>query len=728
MIGNFRIGIKFFWHPFFFFLSIIFFIGYTIWVYRRTIPPVSGLLRFILVFLRASAFILMFFVLFGTIIRITIIKKRKATVAILVDTSSSMRISEHGKTRAEIVRKLLKSPEIAALRNHYNLHTYFFSDTLSFLHKTIPDSISFNGIGTDIARAIETVSTKKRKNYLGAILIFSDGAVNQGEDPVKIAETQSCPIYGVTVGEMKQKPDVVLTELLTNEITYTGNRVPVQVAIRGSGFPGKKISLLLKLGKKIVDQRTVVIPPNGLETSAELYFTPQHAGFQKFTVEVPPLGGELTSENNYREFYVKVLKSKLKVFLFASVPSADFVFLKRIIKDDKNINLVTRTQKKGDTFYEGLFPSDSEVKSVDLIILLDFPDSFTPLKVWNKVVKILRDGHKPFFLIAGKHLDLQRFRPIKSLLPFYAAQRTAEHFIYPNLTSIGAIHPVLRVRDEEKENIALWRQLPPLFSPWRSIRIRKGAQLLARAVSRKFVGLSDRQGLPLLLAYHVGEAKILVLFGAGLYRWDLLMWGTGGTNEVFKTFIGNSVRWLVVRGENKILRLSTNKRVYSSGEKVYLSAQVYDEAYHPVEDARVTIKFTSSLNREYTLSLNNVGNGRYQKTFKVFESGNYKIIGEAFLHNRFLGKDETKIAVSSFNPEFLETKANPELLKDIAVATGAKSGPPDSLFSIVKAMHFPAQSVAFTKEVETYNLPLILVLIILLLSIEWFIRKRKGMV
>jgi len=286
----------------------------------------------------------------------------------------------------------------------------------------------------------------------------------------------------------------------------------------------------------------------------------------------------------------------------------------------------------------------------------------------------------------------------------------------------------LRIRDEEKENATLWGQLPPLFSSWRSIKIRKGSQLLATAVSEKFVGLSDRQGFPLLLAYHVGEEKTLVLLGAGLYRWDILMWGAGGTNEVLRTFIGNSVRWLVTRGENKPLRLSTNKRIYRSGEKVYFSAQVYDESYRPVEKALVTIKFTSPLKREYTLQLNDVGDGRYRKTFKVFESGNYRVTGEAFLHNRFLGRDETKFAVSSFNPEFLETKANPELLRDLAVVTGGKSGPPDSLSSIVKAMRFPRYPLVLTREAEAYNLPTLLAVIVILLSIEWFIRKRKGMV
>jgi hypothetical protein len=93
-----------------------------------------------------------------------------------------------------------------------------------------------------------------------------------------------------------------------------------------------------------------------------------------------------------------------------------------------------------------------------------------------------------------------------------------------------------------------------------------------------------------------------------------------------------------------------------------------------------------------------------------------------------MGKDTTKFSITSFNPEFLNTNANPELLQGLADVTGGKSGPPDSLFNIVQAMNFPGRESISTREIELYNLPLLLVVIIVLLSLEWFIRKRKGMV
>ena len=83
--------------------------------------------------------------------------------------------------------------------------------------------------------------------------------------------------------------------------------------------------------------------------------------------------------------------------------------------------------------------------------------------------------------------------------------------------------------------------------------------------------------IPFILARHVGDEKSVALLGYGLYRWDLLMWGTGGTHDVIKGFVANTMRWLVTREEEKPVRLSTNKSVYRSGEEIFLTAQVYEE-------------------------------------------------------------------------------------------------------------------------------------------------------
>jgi len=113
---------------------------------------------------------------------------------------------------------------------------------------------------------------------------------------------------------------------------------------------------------------------------------------------------------------------------------------------------------------------------------------------------------------------------------------------------------------------------------------------------------------------------------------------------------------------------------------------------------------------------------------RLFQSGQYRVFGEAFIQNRLAGKGKTEFSISSFNPDLLNTKANPQLMNTLAEVTDGKCVPPDSLFAIINAMDFSPRSVIYTREIELHRTPYILIIVIVLLTAEWFIRKRKGMV
>ena len=721
------IKITFSWSPLFLIAVIIIIGGFTFWIYRHTIPPVSGYYRGLLIFFRIAALVILGFILFGPVLHITTTRTKQPDVGLLIDASASMQIADDEKMRGETIRELLQSDPIKNLENRYRLMPYLFAENATVMEPFNPDSLAFNGFATDIAQAIRTIQENKGERILGGVLLISDGVYNSGENPLREIEDSDFPIYTVVIGDTLIKPDIILNQTMTNEITYVGNRVPVELSIRGPGFSGRRISLrLLKTGE-ILDQAVVTIPPHGREISHRLHFSPQEPGFDKMMVEITQLDGELTFVNNRRELYVKVLKSKFRVLLAADAPSPDFSFIKRLLSKDENIELITRTQKYGGSYYEGAFPGLSELRSIDLVILMGVPSRTTPRNTWNQLAEIFRNTKKPLFILTNNSTDNEKLRDIEALLPFSQLQHIQELSVVPRLTREGGIHPVTRVDENWESNASAWHHLPPLYSVWNVTGMRPGCQVVVKGMSEQESLTSTPEGQPLIMIRHVGGAKSLVVLGPGLYRWVLLMWGTGGTNTVLETFIGNAVRWLVTREEEKPVRFSTNKAVYRSGEGIIFSAQVYDEMYRPVEKALVTVTVKSSSDST-TEQLIDTGEGRYQKVSRYYESGTYHAEAEAVLHERLLGRDRIEFSVSAFNPEFLDNKANPDLMEGLAQMTGGTSGPPDSLSSIVEAMRFPPQNVRSSQEIALYDPIWMMAAIILLLSGEWFIRKRKGMV
>jgi hypothetical protein len=252
-----------------------------------------------------------------------------------------------------------------------------------------------------------------------------------------------------------------------------------------------------------------------------------------------------------------------------------------------------------------------------------------------------------------------------------------------------------------------------------------GIKTLLNSIPEKAT-TSSREPNALLITRQLGNQKTLTFTGQGFYRWDLIFQETPNAVRFMDHWIGQSVRWLATPEAGKTVRLSVPKAVYHSGESIPITAEVYDETYRPVENAVLTLTMKTPSFKP-PIQTRHMGNGRYQTVFQVNESGTHQLFCEAFSKNHLLGKDTIEFAVTSFNPEFLDASANPELLQSLAKITGGKSGPPDSLASVVHAMQFPRRERVLTREIALYHLPTILVLVVVLLSLEWLIRKRKGM-
>lgn len=699
---------------------------FTLWVYRRTIPPVPAFVRGVLVALRTLALILIVLIFFRSVFRLTGTRTEKPAVAVFVDNSSSMRIQDDGQSRDEKACDLLLSEPFIKLGDRMRVFPFVFSDDLAPMVHETPDSIPFDGTSTDLARPFDTLPGLMDGMRVDGILILSDGAQNKGEDPVRKSMDLGMPVHTITIGQATQKSDLILSDVFTNEITYVDNQVPVEFSVQGPGYGGRRVTVRLHVDDKVVDERALNVPEDGRVTAVRLHHRPDGPGLRRLRISVSTLEGELTFENNVHDHYIRVLESRMRVLLLAGAPSPDLAFLKRIMASDEDVQLWVRTQRAGALFYEGAFPEDSVLRDLDAVVLLDMPTAETGPAVMAKLEDLLVNSRKPFLLFAGMNLDPAKWSSFEPLFPVSLIRRRAGTSVLPRIFEENRFHPILLIAEDGDANSALWHRLPPVFSSWDAGSIGPGVRVLVTAQPEILAAPSSATS-PLILARHVGDEKCMCFVGYGIYRWDLLMWGVNGTNEVLVGMMRNTLRWLATREEEKPIRLDVNKSSFRSGENALFSAQVYDEMYRPVENAavRMTIESPSGDSEQ---PMEPRGGGMYTARRRVLASGPYRVQMEAFQEGELMGRDEVEFAVSSFNPEFVETRANPELMARISAATGGMTGPPDSLAQILESLDYSSRQYTLTKEILLMDSPVVLIAIVLLLSAEWFIRKRKGMV
>lgn len=701
-------------------------LGLSYFTYRRTVPPVADAVRYLLMGLRALALILVLLLLFEPILSLTRTEKVKPVVAVLIDDSASMGLVDQRVDRAAQVREILRTSLFREPPDALDLDFLRFSHTLSDALDAPPDSLAFSGDGTDIQAALVELQERMAERYFAGVVVISDGANNLGVNPARYAGTYGVPIYTVGIGDPSEQKDVLVASYVTNEVVYASVKTPVEVYIKSSGFEGRKIPVNLIHDGKTVDTKMVTLTGKGFEQRVRLKFTPQEPGLSRYEIRLPTLEGELTDQNNDKTFYVKVLKSKLKLLLVAGGPSLDLAFLKRALEAEENIELTTYVEKGQGVFYQGrALPAEDRLRDFDAILLVDFPRRSTSSQALDRLRSALAHG-TPALFVFSKQMDVNKLWQLKDFLPLETRpQMSREQLVYLQIQPQGLLHPLFRVSEDEQENRQRWQALPPVFSSLTGVRVKDSAQVLAAANLQRS-NLVRRQTLPLIVAGSRAPRKSLAVLAYGVWRWDFLMWGIGEDNQTFRQFLKNTIRWLTTETDSKLVRITSNKGIYRSGEEVKFTAQVYHKDYLPINDAEVVVQIEGG-DQRHEVKLAALGDGRYEGQVQVLEGGDYEYRGAAHVGGRVLGRDQGKFSVEQFSLEFQNTRMNADLLKRIADESGGTFYTPANVEELSAHLDFPQRSLVKTREWEVWNKAPVLFICIVLFGVEWFIRKRKGM-
>ncbi len=700
--------------------------GLAYYSYRTTNPPVSSAKRHLLMGLRTLAFFLLILAISEPVFSLVRHLSKPPVVALLVDTSQSMSILEEGKRRLERVQELLDSGWRRKLTSRGRLFPYRFSSGISPLGPV--DSLQATGKGTAIGDAL--LGTKKElsgENVVGMI-VFTDGENNLGRDPLQVAKGLEVPLFPVGVGSPQPPKDLAITGYQTNEVAYVGAKLPVKATIRGSGFSGQKGLLYLRERGITLDRKEFPLPSEGGEVEVSLSFVPQKEGLHKFTIFLPPKKGELTGENNQRQFYVQVLKSKLKILLISGGPSWDFSFLRRALEEDENVEAKFYIGKRGG-FYEGRPPAKpKELKGYDLVILQNCPRRLIKGEIEDLLVDYVREGGA--LLMTGGVGSFGRggyaSSPLAKILPVVLSPREAviTGSFSPLLTLKGRAHPVTGLEPDPNLNEAAWADLPPLQAVNFVVGVASGAQVLAIHPTLKL----GRETLPMIAVERYGQGKLMAITGFPLWRWDFLEWGFGKSNSYYLRFWSNAIRWLVTREEAKLVRVTPSHKVYKAGERVSFSGKVFDENYQPVSNARISLQVRPKKGKPIPLTLApGEEKGGYRGTLGILPPGDYQYQAQASLEGVTLGQDRGEFTVSQYSIEFEDTRMERSSLLELAQASGGEYFDLKDASSLPSHIPFAQKEIQVSKETEVWDSPLLLVLIVIVLAAEWTIRKRNRM-
>lgn len=738
-------------------LYVAFVAWYTYWLYAKPKGTASPRFRVLLGLLRGALFLLLFIILLKPALVIEKSQLKQSTVALLVDTSLSMSLKDEYEgsaasalarnlnmtdpevgqmSRLELVKRMLLHPDYqipARLAKACTLKTFEFSDGVKEVTDLAP--LKEAGYSTRLGDAIAEVAGRLKGRSLAAMIVVSDGRSNAGKLPIEaardvcLASEPPITVFAVGVGSTYQPPDAAVGELFASEVAALGDIVNFNVTLSATGLQNQTLSIELYQEAKLVASRPLTIRSATEHQNVTLSFKPSEPGTFTYTIKVPPVPGERITENNAATHTMRIVERKVKVLLLSDYPSWEFRFLKNALLRDRSVTASCLLQSADPGYMEGevlrRYPSTlKELFAFDCVIWQDVnPQALAETDIEN-TVRFVQDSGGGFLLQAGpvhtpgvfKDTPLEQILPVSLPEPEIAATVLnvplwKEPF-KPRLTDTALSHPITNLGDE---NARLWDELPAQLWFYPAKRVKPGAQaLLLHPFETNEYG-----NYPLAAVQFYGSGRVMFLGIDSTWLWRYWQ-----GDKQFYRFWGQAIRYLStgrILGSNKRVSLTTNKSTYIVGEQVRVKARWLDENYRPASEGAVEVRI-ESLGKSKTLKLTAASGqpGMYETVFPAGAPGSYTL-------KLSVGPEEATRVFQVTMPqlEFAATQLDEAGLESLARMTGGK------YLRLSDAARVPELVKSLEQEITTeirddlWDSPLAIVIVVLLLSAEWILRKWR---
>jgi hypothetical protein len=234
-------------------------------------------------------------------------------------------------------------------------------------------------------------------------------------------------------------------------------------------------------------------------------------------------------------------------------------------------------------------------------------------------------------------------------------------------------------------------------------------------------------GKPILATGKLEGRKIAYIFGEGIWRWRLFDYYQNQSHSRFNELVNQLIQYLALR-ENEDNFIVEFKPVYTETEDIILNAEVYNDAFERISSEEVNIELKNSNNKDFNFSFDIQGQNYF------LNAGHLPMGDYTFSANVTIGTEtftETgNFTIVPVNIENVITRANHTMLYQLAKQSGGDFYLPaqtTDLISELKTGNKLKASTYFQEMInELLNLRWLFFVLLLLLSMEWFLRKYWG--
>ncbi len=600
-----------------------------------------------------------------------------------------------------------------------------------------------------IAAATGTESDPASAPPKTAIVLITDGQHNSGPSPLQTARvlgSQGVAFFGVSVGASQQASDLAVVGVEYPDLVFQKDSVRGVMIVRDQVAAGRPFVAQIRYEDEVLWEKQLVTQ-NTAERRIEFEFKidelvtrigaqfasdiKQHAVPLAFEASIAPLPEESETDNNQREIRLAAIVSSYKVMIIDGRSRWETRYLRNAFERDEQWSVNTiiagagtddAVLRRGDL--DGQFPATREALfQYDMIIFGEVEANlFTPQDFdWLREFVEIRGGGI-VFIDGQRHTLLQLTETsLESLLPIeWVPDPITSKPTSLQLTDKGASESAFRLAGDDQENRRFWTELPTPHTLV-SVAALPGSEVLAEVTV-------DGKPHPAIVTRAFGAGRVLYFAFDETWRWRYKvadLWHQRIWNQLAKYVMPRPFSV-----SDEYVSIDTGSVRYDFGSTVDVRVQLMGLDAKPAVGATADALVWKNGRIVSTISLNADADvpGIYRGRFGALPEGDYEVSVRASGYSESALKARSRFVVlPPESGEMTQTAANEPLLKQIATSSGGAFLREEDMSLLPELLSPLSTGRVVESDTLIWQSYWWFAAIILLLTVEWVLRKRAGL-
>ena len=641
-------------------------------------------IHLVLAFLRFVTVFSVLLLLINPIISNKTLEIVKTPLVIAVDNSSSISNLKATKTTTDLFEKLTSN---ADLKEKFDIQTYRFDSDFES-----SDNFDFKGSQTNID-AVAKNSKSINKNVVFPTVLITDGNQTSGNDFVFSFDPNN-KVYPIAVGDTTTYLDLRVSQLNANKYAFHKNKFPVEIFLNYSGTKAITSNFSISQGNSVLNSQVVSFSPSKKSVVISALLPADKVGLQVYKASISSKEKEKNTYNNSYNFAVEVIDQRTEIALISSFNHPDLGALKRAIESNAQRKVTLLKPKE-----------INDLSKYNIVIL------YQPTIEFKSFFEKNTDLGLNTFIITGTKTDFNYLNQQQKDLVFKMSSQS-ESYIADYQDNFNLF---------DLEDIG-FSQFPPLENSFGIITTAANVNVLLGSSIRNINTNSP------LLAFSENQGKrTAYLLGENSWKWRLQSHVDTKSYEKYDTFIDKTIQYLASNASKKSLVVN-HDGFYNSGDAIEISAQYFNKNYEFDDKANLNITVVNrktKAKKSYDLLKSNTD---FKVNLDGLEVGKYDfVVKELNSNSGYNGYFE----ILDFDIE--KQFVNPDLSKLTQLANQTKGQLlfPDKIDLLIKSLieneEYKSVQKSIIKKIPLIDWVWLLIILVLSLASEWFLRKYNGM-